>query len=429
MTRASRLIPFLPALVFCAALLSSPEAAPAPPSQKMCHTSTLFFEYNQTDLVPESARRLAALTRVLGASPRPLQRIEVDAYTDSLGQTSPNLTLSQRRAEVIVEALRPALDERATVSFEGHGESSPIARNDTEAGRRRNRRAVVQYCFSPPADLANSSPSPAEEHTPGQPPAARSVSTLPHPGSVHTPGQPAPARSASMSPHPANVPPPPEAAQETTSFPPRAPTEIKQRSSPADDRTAVTGSSWSVAGEFGVTTPLTVPELAHLEKPSFTVGAVAHNAHAGWEFGARVHLLVGSHSVNLSGEDYDQSLLGVAMSAEAVANLVQWRTVGFHLGPLVGVRYIRRSVDVSRYPVLGKTHDEAGSVLNVGVSAQLQWEFAPQWSATAGVLGGYQALSLDDTIHHGAWLDTLIGVRYSWSTLAPSPSTAIALGN
>ncbi|MFO7288956.1 MAG: OmpA family protein [Bacillota bacterium] len=69
-------------------------------------------------------------------------------HTDSKGSDEYNLKLSQRRAE----AVRKALVERYGVSpeilsAEGLGEKYPVAPNDTEANRQKNRR--VEFVVQP----------------------------------------------------------------------------------------------------------------------------------------------------------------------------------------------------------------------------------------------------------------------------------------
>lgn len=67
-------------------------------------------------------------------------RIEVQGHTDSQGRESMNLTLSQSRAEAVIEEL---MNRRVLVSnivARGYGEANPIADNGTEEGREANRR-------------------------------------------------------------------------------------------------------------------------------------------------------------------------------------------------------------------------------------------------------------------------------------------------
>ena len=66
--------------------------------------------------------------------------IEVSGHTDSQGRESMNLTLSQTRAEAVVDALLSRRVLTAKVLAKGYGETKPIADNGTEEGREANRR-------------------------------------------------------------------------------------------------------------------------------------------------------------------------------------------------------------------------------------------------------------------------------------------------
>lgn len=65
----------------------------------------------------------------------------VEGHTDSFGSDSTNLTLSEKRAAAVrVSLLRDRESQHERVVAEGHGETRPIANNETEAGRAKNRR-------------------------------------------------------------------------------------------------------------------------------------------------------------------------------------------------------------------------------------------------------------------------------------------------
>jgi outer membrane protein OmpA-like peptidoglycan-associated protein len=71
-------------------------------------------------------------------------KVEVQGYTDNRGTAPRNLKLSQRRAAAVVKWLTTAggiVDDR--LSSKGYGIEEPIADNDTEQGRQKNRR--VQF--------------------------------------------------------------------------------------------------------------------------------------------------------------------------------------------------------------------------------------------------------------------------------------------
>lgn len=71
-------------------------------------------------------------------------QVEVEGHTDSVGPTDYNQSLSQRRAQAVVDHLvsQHGID-RSRLMPRGYGESQPVASNETEAGRAENRRVMA----------------------------------------------------------------------------------------------------------------------------------------------------------------------------------------------------------------------------------------------------------------------------------------------
>ena len=76
---------------------------------------------------------------------KPNVRIELAGHTDNEGAEVPNLTLSGARANAVYNYL--VLEERIDASrltAAGYGEAQPIGDNDTDAGRKKNRRTEAR---------------------------------------------------------------------------------------------------------------------------------------------------------------------------------------------------------------------------------------------------------------------------------------------
>lgn len=73
----------------------------------------------------------------------PSRHILIEGHTDNTGSASFNQQLSQQRANVVRKALISRGVDPARIRAVGIGEEYPIASNDTEAGRLRNRRVDV----------------------------------------------------------------------------------------------------------------------------------------------------------------------------------------------------------------------------------------------------------------------------------------------
>lgn len=67
-------------------------------------------------------------------------RLEIAGHTDSVGDTEVNLKLSQRRADAVRKHLVQRGVHPEQLEARGYGESQPIADNESEAGRKTNRR-------------------------------------------------------------------------------------------------------------------------------------------------------------------------------------------------------------------------------------------------------------------------------------------------
>lgn len=66
--------------------------------------------------------------------------LEVGGYTDNTGDAAANLTLSQQRAEAVRNYLVQQGVSSDALLARGYGEAKPVASNDTEEGKFRNRR-------------------------------------------------------------------------------------------------------------------------------------------------------------------------------------------------------------------------------------------------------------------------------------------------
>jgi outer membrane protein OmpA-like peptidoglycan-associated protein len=69
--------------------------------------------------------------------------IEIDGYTDNVGDPNANLALSQRRADSVRSTLIEDGVEPSRLVAKGFGQTSPVSANDTPEGRFRNRR--IEY--------------------------------------------------------------------------------------------------------------------------------------------------------------------------------------------------------------------------------------------------------------------------------------------
>ena len=98
----------------------------------------LNFESGGTTLTPASSATVADLTRVLNAYPS--TRVKLIGYTDASGEPAANKALSLGRAQAVAVMLTKGGVASNRIDTDGMGQADPLAPNDTEAGRARNRR-------------------------------------------------------------------------------------------------------------------------------------------------------------------------------------------------------------------------------------------------------------------------------------------------
>lgn len=107
-------------------------------------TVYLYFRSGSAELADDFSRRqLAAVGKALAAMPG--ARFEIGGHTDAQGSDSANQLLSEQRAHAIRQQLVADYGLAAeNIIAKGYGESQPVADNDSEAGRAKNRRVVIK---------------------------------------------------------------------------------------------------------------------------------------------------------------------------------------------------------------------------------------------------------------------------------------------
>jgi len=101
------------------------------------------FDSDQARIRPESDALLREVARVLLEHPE-IRRLRIEGHTDSAGSKVRNVKLSQRRAAAVKQWLveKGGVDA-ARLEAEGYGPARPIAENETEASRAKNRRVEL----------------------------------------------------------------------------------------------------------------------------------------------------------------------------------------------------------------------------------------------------------------------------------------------
>ena len=101
----------------------------------------LNFVSGSTELTPESKPTVDALISILKAYPAVQVRLE--GYTDNTGNAEANQKLSQDRAEAVKTMLVNGGIDAGRLATAGYGQDKPVASNDTDEGRAKNRRTEL----------------------------------------------------------------------------------------------------------------------------------------------------------------------------------------------------------------------------------------------------------------------------------------------
>lgn len=123
-------------------LPSADEMAKAIASDGRIALYGILFDFDQAEIKPESKPQLDEIGELLRDDPT--LKLNVIGHTDNQGGSDYNLALSRRRAEAVVTALTGdygIATERLLAQGMGSGE--PVASNDDEAGRAKNRRVEL----------------------------------------------------------------------------------------------------------------------------------------------------------------------------------------------------------------------------------------------------------------------------------------------
>ncbi len=102
----------------------------------------VLFSSGSAELLPVSGDELDRLVELLNKVPE--YAVEIVGHTDDVGEDEANLLLSQQRAESVKSYLKAQGVAAERITTRGDGETSPIAANDTEEGRARNRRTTFR---------------------------------------------------------------------------------------------------------------------------------------------------------------------------------------------------------------------------------------------------------------------------------------------
>ena len=118
---------------------AKPEAVPFPFKGDK---ALIYFKHNSNELPDESFTMLNQIAEFM--IQRPDAYITIKGFTDSTGSYSYNVSVSEFRANTIKTFLVGKGVAAKRIQTYGMGPENPIASNETDAGRRKNRRVEIE---------------------------------------------------------------------------------------------------------------------------------------------------------------------------------------------------------------------------------------------------------------------------------------------
>ena len=111
-------------------------------TMKLPEKIVIYFELNSNELLKQTYAELDQIARVVTKYPD--SKIIIEGYTDSLGNHAYNQKLSEFRANIVKNYLVGRGIDPSKMTTVGHGPKNFIASNETEDGRKLNRRVEIK---------------------------------------------------------------------------------------------------------------------------------------------------------------------------------------------------------------------------------------------------------------------------------------------
>jgi outer membrane protein OmpA-like peptidoglycan-associated protein len=145
---------------------------PPPPAVKLAISQTdrgvliwlpdnVLFEFGKSELSPAADAYMAQVARLVNEKTD--HALLLEGHTDNVGAADMNLRLSEKRANVVAAALKARQVQESRLQTRGLGLSQPLAPNDTDVGRKLNRRVEIIVLDETVANLTKGEPEGAFE--------------------------------------------------------------------------------------------------------------------------------------------------------------------------------------------------------------------------------------------------------------------------
>jgi outer membrane protein OmpA-like peptidoglycan-associated protein len=151
-----------------------PKKNGCPKAVRVSETEIFILEQVQFDTAKATIKKVSdpLLDEVAGVLKEHSEifKIEVQGHTDNKGLAAQNKILSQQRADAVMKALIKRGIDKGRMTAKGYGQDKPIASNDTDEGRQKNRRVQFTILDKGKRGAAPPPPPPPTGKPPKAPP-------------------------------------------------------------------------------------------------------------------------------------------------------------------------------------------------------------------------------------------------------------------
>ncbi|MCW3105020.1 MAG: OmpA family protein [Bacteroidetes bacterium] len=103
--------------------------------------SGIMFDVNSYQLKEEAKTNIKELAKILQKYDD--TNVLIEGHTDASGSDELNMKLSEQRADAVADYAKMLGVAGARMAIKGYGETQPVADNDSEAGKAKNRRVEI----------------------------------------------------------------------------------------------------------------------------------------------------------------------------------------------------------------------------------------------------------------------------------------------
>ncbi|OFY86158.1 MAG: hypothetical protein A3F72_06810 [Bacteroidetes bacterium RIFCSPLOWO2_12_FULL_35_15] len=118
----------------------------------------IYFDSNKSELKKDSKHLLDSLVNVVEKTKS--FQVLINAHCDNAGSDQQNQSLSEMRADAVFNYLENKNIGSQFMIKKGFGETLPVANNDNENGKAKNRRAEISVTINEPISIQASSAPP-----------------------------------------------------------------------------------------------------------------------------------------------------------------------------------------------------------------------------------------------------------------------------